>query len=694
MPQSNVWYRRLAKGAALGAPILMALHRSSDPALLGRYSVFYGLLLAGSFAAAALFAFGNGLGRLRRVAMRLGPTGALSRRELGLSLAVVVLAHAVLAGFILSPTSVFDRAPLTHVDYAMHTHQLEVAVPSLLGSGRGWAYDPFFCAGYPEGALSDVDMKLAEILCLCLTLLGVPLAVAFKLVVFVSFLAVPFVLWAAAAALEWDNRTTLFATVAGVLVWHSHSLLVAFTGSGMFSFVFAVYLAVLACALAIRFLARGGRLVWLALALVLSATMMAHVTGVILVGPPMLAAAVASRPSRNRILGLVAALLLAGASNVWWIIPLAHFFPLKLETAFWPAPALRQLGLDLIHFRDRDILLGALGCWGFWTSRRRAPVSAYSGIVAIAAFAGLSRLSAPIPLLASLEPARFSIPMIVWAALGAAAAVASLGGSDVRLLKASGTAFPVVLSLAALLAPLFVAIGEPRQSITARDSVSQDALVRWIGHNTNPGERIAFEDASPGDLSGAWLRSRVDRELIGGPFSQLNLVHSYASFTNERFFDRAIADLSEEDLELRANQFAIRFVVAHTPAVSDKLRSFKRKLALRTEIPIPGDEPSLPEERSPFAHYVKARKGMFCVFEVLDPTTLVAEGAGEARAGLDRITVRGATAGRTVLRYHWLPTLQTVPRLPIRERRFLNQPIGFIEVENGGVSNFVIVNGG
>ena len=60
---------------------------------------------------------------------------------------------------------------------------------------------------------------------------------------------------------------------------------------------------------------------------------------------------------------------------------------------------------------------------------------------------------------------------------------------------------------------------------------------------------------------------------------------------------------------------------------------------------------------------------------------------------MNRLTIRDASAGRIVLKYHWLPTLRSDPPLPMRAYAVLDDPVGFIEVDNGAVQDFVIYNG-
>ncbi|MGH2669127.1 MAG: hypothetical protein ACRDH5_08445, partial [bacterium] len=57
------------------------------------------------------------------------------------------------------------------------------------------------------------------------------------------------------------------------------------------------------------------------------------------------------------------------------------------------------------------------------------------------------------------------------------------------------------------------------------------------------------------------------------------------------------------------------------------------------------------------------------------------------------IEVRRAAGGRLVLKYHWLPTLRTIPKLRIEEAPQPHARVGFIAVHPEGHTEFSVVQG-
>jgi hypothetical protein len=677
------------------------LQRSQRPQVLSRYSYAYFLFLlaCGVLIAACWLLYRRGyweslLRRLRKVdPSSLSLFG--STHHVSLLLAVYLL-HVVLLVAYVTPVGGILSEPILREDYANHFHQVSVVVEAMATEGKAWAYDPSFCAGYLVGTLFDVDMKLFELLSFGISRLGIGLPLAFNGLILLCFLSVPVILHLSSRYLGFSRNGILLAVLTGVLLWHSQNMLVAFNSYGMCTFVLGVYLSILSVSLLYRFLSQGKWPVYLFFLVTLALCPMAHITApVILIVPALVLYIMYFRriSVREHVL-LVLAVGVALAANSWWLMTLLRFLPYRVETGFWAAPGILELIRSILRFGVPELILGLLGIWGFLLLHRRNRPIAITGLAFIIYTFFLANMVASIPLLRGLEPGRFMIPFAVVSMIGLVAGVVNLeikshpGWMNLR------TGFPILLLL------LFFAgtIMAPRSLF---DEGFHDykrslaPLMEWLRENTDSTARIAFQDASPGFLTGAKARYFLDREFIGGPFSQLNMKHGHASFTRFRFIDKRLDELTLEDLSTYADRYNIRWIVTSTDearAVFGALSPLVEQVeTLRIR---PGGRRQAGEGGTQFERYKRtAGEYTVCVFEIDRPPDFFEAGDGGVSASLNRIEVAGATAGPVIIKYHWLETLVTEPPLPLREHRIGDMPVGFIEVENGETADFVIYNG-
>ncbi len=690
---------RLVIWAFAGAAALLAVlasHKSVHPRILWRYSPsYFTFLLACSLGlATAYLLYRRGYGRRLAAVAKLRdvrPAGVAAGRYRQL-VAGACLLHLVLVLFYLSPSRVFSPEPILRMDYAHHFHQVATVVEAMTTEGRHWAYDPSFCAGYPAGTLFDVDMKLFELLAYLLTRLGVGLGLAYNCLILLFFLAMPAVLWRSCRNFELTPAGTVAALFTGVLFWHSYRIILVFNSSGV-SFVFASYWALLTASVLYRLLKRprASTYVWLAAALALGLAI--HITMPILLAGPV-AAVYFSRWRRvslgqNAILALLVAA--ATAANAWWIATVVRFYPMRVVTAFWEGPRISDLLASFVDFETPDLILAALGLWGFLALRATHRGFAAAGLVSVAYFYALANLTAGVPWLNTLEVGRFAVPFGIFAMLGLSVATAE-GVAKLQLGELAARASPPVVLISLLFAAQLLA---PRSLIDDGFSSAGKAfapLVGWLEENTSRDARIAYLDDSPGPATGAKLRYYLDRELIGGPFSQLNMVHSYASFTPYRFFDVPLLEVTRDDLARYAERFNVKWLIATTDETC-AMFSAMAPVATRVGRFSPGRVSDTGGAFSPFKRFWQERGRLrFCIFEIDRRADYFLEGSGEVTARLNRIEVRGASTGGVVLKYHWLDALAVEPSLPLHEHRIEGQPVGFIAVDNGETADFVVYN--
>lgn len=690
--------RRLLAICAVAFYLLLLTHESQRPRLFSRYSTVYGafLLAAGAALLSAFLlprtrwwrSFAGGLPAID------GPAVArFVGTRLGVLIAVVFVLHGVLVLLFLPPHVVFSDTPILHMDYAHHFHQVAGTVDALSTAGRHWSWDPSFCAGYPAGTLFDVDMKLFEGIACVAVRFGAPVALMFNCMVLLSFLLPPLLLLLACRNFGISRSATFFVVAVGSLLWHADGLMLLFNESGMCSFVLATYWSLWIASLFYRLLERPTLPVVVGLTVAASVGWMLHILMPVIVAAPL--ATLYAVRFRTLSLGrhglVLLVLLLSVAANWWWIGTVLEFMNYRVATAFFGAEGAGSLFRRTLGGAV-DLPIALLGAWGFWILLRTSRALGWMGIASVACYFFLAYLSGPVPILNTLEPYRFQIPLYLFSAVGLVVGVAGcdlkgrLGDFSLR------TALPIVLVLF-FFGMRVVVPASPFRSFRSEGRVLAP-LAEWIETNTSKAGRIAFLDASPGLASGARMRFLVDREYIGGPFSQMNLSHSYASFTGKRFFDRRLSDLTQADVERYARLYNIKWVVTSSDAASAAFASFATAARTVGKLRLESadskrDDPS----GSPFTRYAgKTGELDICIFELAAEPSYFLRGTGRAAAERNRIEVTGASPDGIVLKYHWLDTWAVDPPMPIRKYAVAGSPIGFIEIANGATRDFTIYN--
>ena len=213
---------------------------------------------------------------------------------------------------------------------------------------------------------------------------------------------------------------------------------------------------------------------------------------------------------------------------------------------------------------------------------------------------------------------------------------------------------------------------------TGNDSLPTEVtlLVQLLRTVTTPQARIMIEDADHlGKNQHAYGYTHlpalfphlVEREFIGGPMECSRLAHHFVDFTSGRAFAREIDHFGDGELKGYLDLYNVGWILAWSDVSRRNLdgRPFVRRLNI---------------------------VGKYVLFEV-DGVRSFGLDQPEIRvqAEPDKITVEGAVLERTVLKYHCMPGLRTEPPFPLACTEALDDPIGFIAVDNGKTADFTVL---
>jgi hypothetical protein len=200
-------------------------------------------------------------------------------------------------------------------------------------------------------------------------------------------------------------------------------------------------------------------------------------------------------------------------------------------------------------------------------------------------------------------------------------------------------------------------------------------FVEWIRANTDDSARIMLEDqlrlreaTLPESLHWTCLLPIfTSRQFIGGQYQTAPLLHHHASFGDFHLAGRPIIDYSPASLVEFLERYNIGWVICWSPqarAVFDAFTAAERCAVLPR-------------------HTSRPTENRYVIYRFKRDRSYFAQGSGRVTAvDLNRIELGALvpTAGRVVLRYHWLDTLRSEPVVPLEPVTIGDDPVGFIGI--------------
>ena len=564
--------------------------------------------------------------------------------------------------------------PIHYTDYATHYASVE-SIQHFMADGQLWGYSPFFHAGFPDGTLFDVDNKAIEVASWLIHRLGLSLPHAFNAVIVMLIAIAPLMVYLASRILGLAPATAGLAQLIALMLWYGDPTVRWMWQGGTLAFASAALGSLVAASGFWRWASRGdgawwGGALWFLLGALL---FWLHPWAFfVLVAPLAIGTLVAWRrwSWRERLVPL----LWSGwvlVLNWPWLSLVLRFMATKTSSEQFLQGGLPSL-LDDLHagYTGLRLIVLGLAALGLWRWRRAGegrwqPIAA--GIIAglllayVGVYMGLS----------DAQPYRFVMPALFWAALPAAGFVGDVWKRSPR----NAAICALALSLAAAW-PLYQARPRWRQQ---PDGTPVDYL-----SGPQPAEQAVCAALRDLDLQsgrvlindwrlGAWLPACSGAQVVGGPFLWVFTTYGYTNAGLDDMFGQPIRQLDREQMVALLLRYNVRWMVINTslPTQYYTLATWQH------------DHPGLLVPRS--------THGVFRIYEVAQPESWFFAGTGQVTADYNRLEVRRASAGGLVLKYHWIDTLRAEPALPIRPIMIAPDPVPFIAVDNGQVTDFAIV---
>ncbi|PID39462.1 MAG: hypothetical protein CSB49_01340 [Proteobacteria bacterium] len=655
-------------------------------------------------------------------AKRRSPT----RRYLALWLLLGLMHFALLALF-MPLHELASGQPLLDIDYALHFYQVNRAQQAFAESGALWSWDPSHLAGYPAGAIEDMSVRALQLWVIGAGKLGVPVAVAFNLFIFLSVAVLPILALVAGWIYRLSDKEGLILGLLWVLAWHFDSFIHWSWYCGMISWALSMPLSVIAIGVLYRlFLVVGrskadenaaigsrvgrGEKLWRWLgggALLCALVALLHPLGVVVVAPTAgILYLRAVRQGRGIAAHGVAALctIFAVAAASVWLLPSLPFWRYVEGSHIFLRPTPDYLFLDWLELQMSKAATGpsvqttvrflaiTAGLIGLWRWRKPASDAADGRTdpralpIAVVVIGGvlIAYFGRYLPGGSTAQPYRFIGPALLAACVPAAVLLADVF-SRARLRELSPRSRALLFVAILLFSPRVVravayflpGIG-PYQMVEQEMPAPRHPINVILGARQLKLQNQGVPESFP--MIRRWLvekakpkgRVLVERYELGeylAATTKLPIVGGFAY----RPFHHGDANWFQYQKARRYERapfqaYLERYGVSHAifEQVRWKLENDKKVLKFR-----------------------KSFEGLrYRAFEVVEPTSYVVRGEGKlVGQKLNELRLEGVKGDELVLRFHYMRSLRCAPDCNVERYPVKGDRVGFIRVvSSGGVA--------
>lgn len=588
----------------------------------------------------------------------------------------LLLVHTLALCLFFPPDEFCNDRPVVTLDHSIHYYQVVRTRTVLWKYATVHSYDPFFMAGYPAGALFDIDMKGAELFCAILYPLSA--ARAMKLYIVLCYLTLLITLYRGSRLLGFSYPESILGVMLVMCFWHAgRPYAGAFRFAGMFGFIFVTHLSFYVTGLFRRFV-RGGPMAWFFIVGPLS--FLVHPTAVVIMPVAFIAillVEIRRLTLRTALLFLLWCLIVV-AVNAIWLGPLLRYLDIKTPTQVFfqlsgigeaVGKILQTSGLPALVM----VLLAGAGAIILVRSRRWHALLP-TGFAALFLLL-IASYGCHVICIDQMEPGRFLYSFLIF--LTPLAGVGLHGA--MRLLRLLPGGMPerarsAVLGLL-LLSPLWLGFVESRMFYRHRLSTRLPAdamsLVARVSQRTDRPGRFMVEDGFASHYGNVHLPGMLPllsgREQIGGPYPYTFVPHHYTTFQLNKTFGKPLVDTEPDEFYERLEQYNIRWILT----ASREARTYC--------------------ESVPSVH-LAASAGHYALWSVEGEFGPVFNGDANVVAEQNRIVVTFEHAPvKAVLKYHWDRGLRVAPPAVIRPVHRCGDPVPFIELDPGGARRVEIV---
>lgn len=593
-----------------------------------------------------------------------------------IGLVAVFLLHLSILLYSFPVREILSPYAITYGDFTHHFYACIKVSHFLSRFGKTWGYDPFFMAGYPAGIAMSLDNKIAEIFVWAGAHFFSP-EIVYKLFILITYLSLPIVLYLAALNFNISRGDATLASLLGVLYWFLDPAIHNFWYFGMNSWAVVSFLGIYVISLFYEFLHHSDGTFFILTFWGALIFYFHPLSFFILIAPMLLGYLVNIKKLDKKKHWLILAFVgIVFVANLPWFAPLIHNldaldsprnisryvfasgFRHFLAEFVFDQSKLVPLALGSRRLQMIIYLFGGYGLY-LWGRRDRRFWFIFSQVLflfPLLYFMGRFEFGQ------SLQSYRFVSPFVFFMIIPAIVGIRDL----IEYFRIQHTRGKLLLGiLMLLLIPTLTSSAYESTKfgiIPATMNESEKDIVKGLKECTDRSGRILFH-LEHFRYFPANLPLFMEREFIGGFYTQIYLKHGFANFMLGSLFMKKTSTIPLSQLKKYFDLYNIKWVSTHFTEYFDRFPDY------------------LINKRSMGNRYF---------YEVNREPSFFLKGQGEGKADYNEIAIKNASPGGVILKYHWHKDLVTEPPLPIRRHMAMDDPVGFIEVDNGNVQDFVI----
>lgn len=595
----------------------------------------------------------------------------------------------------------FASGPLFFNDNACMIYFMRRATQWYNEFGALWGYDPSFAAGFPLNFTWNSNLGLQF-----LAVLFHPIPEYILLLIETAgfVMIAPLCFTAGMKNFGLKGSALNAALIVMLAYWWSGSPAMMLL-LGMPSAILALHLCFYTLSLFYKFFTEDDPRITARLYIMVPLCFIAHKTALVMLGVPaaLLFMLHLRSAGARRLAHLAGISALTIAVNSFWLIPFLNLLKYKVSLAeaphglsldplrifkdyftlskiMGPRPLEPNGGSAIFLFfntviRDGLMAFGIYGIVRWWRSGRKALAAFFAAHTVL--FLGEIYFGSFWSVTAELYPTRYISNLDLMLAIPAAAGLQSAYAAysnrpsgPSRLLRL-GKLAPVVLLIGAVLPYVMFT-----SMVNTRPDKDTLRLTAFLRDGISGGGRVLLEDSGWNDRDSirndappkygksqfpAVISDLTGRELIGGPYPYLFLVHHYADFHDAQFLHKPLTEFSTAEMRHELDRYNIRWISCWSGDCKKYFSSDK-------------------------ASY--SRIGKFGIFEVFERAAFVDNpfllGSGFAisdQRGIRCYRVR-PDGGKVALKYHALEQLTVSGAGGTGTFKSGKDPVGFIELSN------------
>ncbi len=583
---------------------------------------------------------------------------------------ILILFHGWACFRLLPPGELIKEAPLFAADHPAHAHRVETFRQGVFARGVPWGYDPGVSAGMWRHPAGDAGARPQQILGVLMPFLY-PGAVV-RLFLMLSALLFPLWTYLAVKNLGLDSGVGLRAVALLLLPAWLYVNISGFFSCGIASFAFAGYFSPLILALFLKFLGQPSWKTYFAALSSLAFDFLLHPLGPVVVAVPLLLLTVFSR-SLSPVWRIRALLAPLGAVivNAFWLIPFIRAF--SIPRGPWEGMRMVSMDPDLLYVNWETLgaavtlpraalLLAGLGVVspGFYLLKEKAGGAvAWGFFLAVATGLLLKFFGSFVPAVARMQPARFLLPAVAFAAVPAGVFVHHLEKHRKAEVLWGASALVVFLSLLTagtrggaqehrIYSGRTVSVRKPVVDLPPKVPIPGIGapLKAFVDARTEAEERLLIQTRIQAEQRA--MAVFLNREVLGNSYSD---VTDPTQFLENRLWGRELSSWNARDLRSALERWGVNWVFTGT-----------REAARLFEEALGGEEEKV---------------GGYRVFRVPGAASRFLLGNGRIRAEMNRLVLSDLVSegGLVVIKYRFHPAWEGADllRFPVPE-----DPSGFI----------------